>query len=213
MDGGDTMRRRALPASLFAAAAGVDPWRSRHDAWLVYAVERGAAPAPPDDGAAQPRASQAVLIGLAREDEALEAYAHLTGAYVGPALLRVHREFPWIVARADGVVVAEAGRRRVVEAKVRRCLDAAVPDHVLPQLMGEMACYGAASADYVCMEAASGRVGVWRVAWSQAYWDWLLARLGNFWDCVARGTPPGALPAGDAPRVDWAAVAAWPTSK
>lgn len=181
-----TPARYRLTASWFAAAVGVDPWRSRRDAWL-YALGRVE---PRRDNANQAR-------GRRQEVDLVATYAHLVDAVVDPAGQRVHRTHRFLAAQADGVV-GRGDCRRAVEVKSRRRMDDAVPAHVVPQLVGEMACYEVREVDYVC-GTADGRLRVWRVAWSDEYWRWLEVGLRRFWHAVRTRRAVPDAPDGDAP--------------
>ena len=173
-------RAGKLTASTFAAAMGIDPYKSRAKLWReIKGLE------PPFEGNA------ATDWGTENEPIAISEYEVRSGNLVVPSPFVVHPEFPWIGASPDGLV----GDGGCIEAKCPygQQLYGVVPKHYRPQVAGVLEVTNRSWCDFICWTPDDTEIT--RVERGREYWAWACPLLQEFWGYVLDDREPPRLKA------------------
>ena len=171
-------REGRLTASSFAAAMGIHPHQSRQK---LYRQMKGIDP--------KFEGNDATEYGNANECNAVDAYEAHQGVICSGTgenqAFTVSVDEPWIGATCDGIVEGV----RLVEFKTPyyKMYDEA-PPYYIPQCMGQMFITGYKQCDLAVWTPEELRI--WRIDFSQEYWDVQLALMKDFWECVQSDTGP-----------------------
>jgi putative phage-type endonuclease len=168
-----------LTASDFAAAMGLNPSKPRP---RLYREKIGTEP--PFNG------NHMTQYGNDNEMNAIEAYELDQRVFVDNCgdnqIFLKHPKHDWLGCTPDGRVMTE---NRLVEVKCPwgKMHTEAKPQYVA-QTMGQMAITGATECDLTVWSPEELRI--WRIQFSQEYWDMQLPLLEYFWQCVLDKTIP-----------------------
>lgn len=193
-------RHGRLTASLFAAAAGVSPYKSRPALYREIL------------GLSEPFAgNDATRWGQRWEPEALKALECATGNMIDPGAFFLHDQDRWLGASPDGEIGdngAEAEGPGYVEIKCpygagSPSLYSEIPAYYMPQVQGGLYVTGLKWAWFVCyvppLNGRKAQIAVWCVWRSEDYVKWLIGLLRDFWVHVVRVEEPPAFKRGGKP--------------
>lgn len=168
-------RKFRLTGSDFAAAMGISPYKSRQALWREKTGREA-----PFQG------NEMTLWGETHEPDAINAYEIETGNLVLPSGLIVHPVHDWLAVSPDGIVPD----RGSVECKSPFSCKPheEVPEHYRPQCIGVAGTSGADWCDFVSWTPEETRI--WRVAFSEEYWEWMFPLLKDFWSYVESDIEP-----------------------
>lgn len=158
-------RKGKITASIAAACLGLDPHKSRREAWrLIKGLSQDAVPNPH------------IRRGIEREPHAITVYETRHGVQVAQAGFYLHPIFPWLGASPDALV----GVTGLVEVKAPKKLPESIPVPHEIQCRVQLAVTGRLYCDYLAY-AGPGRIFEYRVLR-----DWfqeceMLLKLGEFW--------------------------------
>ena len=169
-------REGRLTASSFASAMGIG-YSSRQKLWreITGRDEKFAG-------------NEATEYGNQHEQDAVNAYEIHQSCIVELSgdnqRFFIHPEFDWLGCTPDGFC-----GDRVVEFKCpyHKMYDDA-PAHYIAQVQGQMAITGYKQADLVAW--SPDELKIWRIDFSQDYWDSMLPLLEDFWRCVQDDVEP-----------------------
>lgn len=168
-----------LTASNFGAAMGIDPNRSRSKLFkeTIGVIDKFAG-------------NEMTQYGNDNEMNAIDAYELDQRVFVDNCgddqVFLKHPEHDWLGCTPDGRVMTE---NRLVEVKCPwgKMHTEAKPQYIA-QTMGQMAITGAKECDLAVWSPDELRI--WRIKFSQEYWDAQLPLLEYFWQCVLDKTEP-----------------------
>jgi len=164
-------REGRLTASTFASAMGINKYQTRQKLYRqILKID------PRFDG------NEMTQWGEDNEQNCCDGYELNQSVIVYHSgknqKFRKHPNHDWLGCTPDGFT-----DDRLVEFKCpyNKMYDTA-PAHYVAQIMGQMAITGMAQADLVAWTPEELRI--WRIDFSQEYWDMQLGLLQDFWQCV-----------------------------
>ncbi len=172
-------RETRLTSSNFAAAIGINKYKSRPKLWREYKKLE-----PKFEG------NEATQWGVENESTAIQSYEKETGNKVGETGFHLHKKYDWLGGSPDGLIDLDGG----IEVKCpyyAKTPHESVPDLYMPQVQGCLEITDRAWWDYVSW-TPSGTT-YFRVYRSKEYWDWALPLLEEFWSFVERNERPNNL--------------------
>eukprot|EP00741_Cyanophora_paradoxa_P009487 tig00000144_g9189.t1 len=170
-------RREKLTASNFAAACGINPWKSRARLWAELS---GIAEENNFD-------NPALTYGHDYEPLAVSIYKALNdNVDIQHTGLHEHKEMPFLAGSPDGLI----GNDRILEVKCpyKGELYDSVPTYYMTQLQGLLDITGRDWAELFCFTPL--RVQTWYVRRDERYIELMRRCLHLFWMHVKAGTPP-----------------------
>ncbi len=172
-------RENRLTASNFAAAMGINQYKSRAQLWREQLKL-----APKFKG------NEATQWGVTNEATAIALYEGVTGHQVVETGLHIHRDFDWLGCSPDGLIGSDGG----LEVKCpyyKMQPHPAIPEYYMPQIQGALAITGRAWWDYVSWTPAQATF--FRIYRSEAYLAWAFPLLEEFWSYVLGEKEPQRL--------------------
>jgi putative phage-type endonuclease len=169
-------RKNRLTASQFGAALGLSPYQSRAALWRQLTGRSESF-----------TGNEATAWGEEHEKDAVHAYEVATGRLVDAAHFIEYQD--WSGCSPDGWVF-DGDRRGILECKCpfSQKLHAAIPEHYLAQIHGQLGITGADFADYVCWTPDD--LWIKRVWADQTIWPRMEVALKEFWQHVATDQEP-----------------------
>ena len=171
-------RSKRLTASDFGSAAGLKKsYKSRQKLWRLKT------------GRDEPEeANEFMLFGSEHEPIALHAYEALSGNLVDDCPLILHPDYSFLGSSPDGIVDSIL----CLEIKCRaREPHESITDQFVAQCIGQLACTALKEIHFFSWSPYGQRL--WRLTWSQEYWDWLFPFLEEFWEYVQKDIEPPRL--------------------
>lgn len=173
-------RAGKLTASTFAAAMGIDPYKSRAKLWReIKGLE------PPFEGNA------ATDWGTENEQNAISAYEVDTGNIVTPVGFIVHPLHDWLGASPDGFVGSKG--RLECKCPYNGEVHRVVPEHYAAQVQGGMEISSGDWCDFYSW--TPGEQNLIHVERDPDYWAWAFPLLQEFWNYVLEDREPPRLKA------------------
>ena len=169
-------RREKLTASNFAAATGLNPFKSRARLWTEMS------------GIAQESdfCNEAMQHGRDYEAFAIKVYEALNSVQVHRTGLHEHPTIPYLAGSPDGLM--DDGRLLETKCPFKGEIYAKIPDYYMPQIQGLLDITGRYWADFFCFTPTATKT--WVVMRDQTYIDLMHACLAFFWSHVRDGSPP-----------------------
>ena len=171
-------RSKRLTASDFGSAAGLKgSYNSRAELWKLKTGRKERDPP-----------NEFMLFGTENEPVALHAYKVLAGNLVDECGLIVHPSYDFLGSSPDGIVDSVL----CLEVKCRaREPHESITDQFVAQCLGQLACTTLKEIHFFSWSPHGERL--WRLKWSNEYWDWLFPLLKEFWDYVQNDEEPPRL--------------------
>ena len=172
-------RDNRLTSSNFAAAMGVNAYKSRAQLWREY---RNLVP--------KFEGNEATQWGTDNEANAIGIYEKLTGHQVVETGFHIHGNNDWLGCSPDGLIDTNGGLEvKCPFYKKQAHLD--IPIYYMPQIQGSMEITGREWWDYVSWTPSHATF--FRVYRSESYWAWAFPLLNEFWSYVSKNEKPPRL--------------------
>lgn len=141
-------------------------------------------------------ANKAMREGSQEEWFAMYTFHRHTRALVYESPYRICEQDPFLAATPDLLarfprpIFNDYGRIVIGECKMPEHLMYDYPPiyYVVQQFM-QMNAYGLRQNFLICVSKLNGNMRMWRIAWTDEFWDFIYKRLQFFWTCVTRGVP------------------------
>ena len=172
-------RKNRLTASNFAAAMGINQYKSRAQLWREHKNL-----VPKFEG------NEATQWGVMNEATAVALYENATGYQVVETGFHIHRTVDWLGCSPDGLIGANGG----LEVKCpfyKMQPHEAIPDYYMPQIQGCLEVTGRDWWDYVSW--TPWEATYFRVYRSESYLEWAIPLLEEFWSYILSDKKPQRL--------------------
>jgi len=142
-------RRKHIGASDAPVIMGESPWQTPFQLWQQKLGELKEQPE-----------NEYMKLGIAREDEARQAFIRKTGIEVIPIVVKSY-EYPWMLSSLDGY---NEHQKVIVEIKCpgpkahEMAMDGVVPPYYLPQLFHQMLTLGVDKCFYFSYDPSSSKI-------------------------------------------------------
>ena len=186
-----SVRNQGIGSSDAATAAGINPYQSRLELWMIKTGRDEQLPkVDPDD------VNSAVYWGNVLEPIVAQQYSVTTGNKVrriNAVLQHPDPDKPWMLANLDYSVVGNE-EVQILECKTAgeygaRLWRYGVPDYVQCQVQHQLAVTGKQAAD-VCVLLCGQALKVHRIHRDEEIISKLIELERQFWHCVETDTPP-----------------------
>jgi putative phage-type endonuclease len=179
-------RKAGIGGSDAAAACGLSPWKSPIELWLekTGTVEK------------EDEESEVMYWGTTLESVVCNEFAKRTGLEVlEPVEIRVHPEYPWMIANLDRVIIDENENYGVLEAKTANAFTLAewqageIPIQYQLQMAHYLAVTGYSFGYFACLVGGQ-HYFIHRVDRDDALIESLIKLESDFWSGVVNNVPP-----------------------
>lgn len=172
-------RENRLTASNFAAAMGINQYKSRAQLWREL---RKLVP--------EFQGNEATQWGVENEATAIRIYEKITGNQVVETGFHIHPNVDWLGCSPDGLIDPNGGLEVKCPFYKKQC-HLSVPEYYVPQIQGSLEITDRDWWDYVSWTPSD--TSYFRVYRSESYLDWMFPLLEEFWSYVLSKKEPQSL--------------------